>query len=230
MRKFVYYRTDQSSWKGRIQFLENREYESPIHELRGEKGFTVRELAQMCSCSAQLILNLALGISSPLDRGGIIKPIAHKLAEVLETDLETLFPRYFCVIQQNDIVPEQLQDISISEYSSKYANPNDTCVEFTDALFEIIAKLPSMQRKVMILRFWEGLTLDECGKVFNLSRERIRQMEAKALRALRKYIQQNRKDLLISSYYHTTEYTLENDYFDWCGEKVYYTRHKYETL
>ena len=36
-----------------------------------------------------------------------------------------------------------------------------------------------------------GMTLDECGKVFGVTRERIRQIEAKALKKLRAYCARN---------------------------------------
>jgi RNA polymerase primary sigma factor len=54
---------------------------------------------------------------------------------------------------------------------------------------EILAKLNERERRVLQLRF--GLedghcwTLEEVGREFNVTRERIRQIEAKALRKLR---------------------------------------------
>jgi DNA-binding CsgD family transcriptional regulator len=41
------------------------------------------------------------------------------------------------------------------------------------------------ERKVLELRYKAGMSLEECGKVFGVGRERIRQTEAKALRKLR---------------------------------------------
>ena len=59
-----------------------------------------------------------------------------------------------------------------------------------DQLMEVIKSLTEREQKVILLRF--GLedgkprTLEEVGKVFGITRERIRQIEAKALRKLRK--------------------------------------------
>ena len=39
--------------------------------------------------------------------------------------------------------------------------------------------------KVLQLRYWHDLTLEEIGKIFELTRERIRQIEGRALRKLR---------------------------------------------
>lgn len=40
---------------------------------------------------------------------------------------------------------------------------------------------------VLRMRHWEGLTLEETGNKFNLTRERIRQVEARAFRKIKKY-------------------------------------------
>lgn len=56
-------------------------------------------------------------------------------------------------------------------------------------LMEVLDTLSDREKKVLMLRF--GLedgrprTLEEVGKEFNVTRERIRQIEAKALRKLR---------------------------------------------
>ena len=58
-----------------------------------------------------------------------------------------------------------------------------------DQLSEVLSELSFRERRVITLRF--GLendrpqTLEEVGKEFNVTRERIRQIEAKALRKLR---------------------------------------------
>lgn len=58
-----------------------------------------------------------------------------------------------------------------------------------DQLNEVLAELSDRERRVITLRFGLGndlpLTLEEVGKEFNVTRERIRQIEAKALRKLR---------------------------------------------
>ena len=59
-------------------------------------------------------------------------------------------------------------------------------------LLEIINKcLGAREAKIILLRFgFEGTpkTLDEIGKMFNVTRERIRQVEAKALKRIRGYM------------------------------------------
>jgi RNA polymerase primary sigma factor len=58
-----------------------------------------------------------------------------------------------------------------------------------EQLNEILASLPPRERRVVELRFGLGdgrrRTLEEVGQQFNVTRERVRQIEAKALRKLR---------------------------------------------
>ena len=65
----------------------------------------------------------------------------------------------------------------------------------------LLQDLKDREREVIILRF--GLrdghprTLEEVGKIFNVTRERIRQIEAKALRKLRNPVRSKKiKDFL----------------------------------
>ena len=58
-----------------------------------------------------------------------------------------------------------------------------------EQLEEVLGTLTEREQKVLRLRFGlddgRARTLEEVGKVFNVTRERIRQIEAKALRKLR---------------------------------------------
>ena len=58
-----------------------------------------------------------------------------------------------------------------------------------DKLGDVLSSLTERERKVLELRFGLGdgypRTLEEVGKQFQVTRERIRQIEAKALRKMR---------------------------------------------
>lgn len=58
-----------------------------------------------------------------------------------------------------------------------------------EQLGEVLCTLTDRERQVLCMRFGlldgEGRTLEEVGREFNVTRERIRQIEAKALRKLR---------------------------------------------
>lgn len=64
-----------------------------------------------------------------------------------------------------------------------------TSAGLREATRSVLSTLPPRQAQVLRMRFGidmlDGCTLEEIGKEFDLTRERIRQIEAKALRTLR---------------------------------------------
>jgi RNA polymerase primary sigma factor len=58
-----------------------------------------------------------------------------------------------------------------------------------DKIYEVLAELNDREKRIIVLRFGlesgATMTLEEVGREFNVTRERIRQIEAKALRKLR---------------------------------------------
>ena len=74
---------------------------------------------------------------------------------------------------------------------NKYAIPesnytNDLLKNFVDEYIEeALSKLTEREKDILRKRFYDGLFLDEIGKDYGVQRERIRQIEAKALRKLR---------------------------------------------
>lgn len=56
---------------------------------------------------------------------------------------------------------------------------------YVPALEKAMAELTDREQKVLEMRFEHGMTYEQCGYRFGVTRERIRQVEAKALRKLR---------------------------------------------
>jgi RNA polymerase primary sigma factor len=77
-----------------------------------------------------------------------------------------------------------IEDTSIESPDSSATNEN-----LADATEGILESLTARESKVLRMRFGIGMntdhTLEEVGKQFDVTRERIRQIEAKALRKLR---------------------------------------------
>jgi DNA-directed RNA polymerase specialized sigma24 family protein len=69
----------------------------------------------------------------------------------------------------------------------------DTQIDLKRLIPEVLETLTNRERKLLWCRFWADLTLDETGIVFDVTRERIRQIEAKAIRRLK---HPSRSDLL----------------------------------
>lgn len=79
-----------------------------------------------------------------------------------------------------DFIPDDTQPSPVDAASKQLLKDN---------LFEVLSSLSDREARVLKLRFGlEGnkqMTLEEVGKVFGVTRERIRQIEAKALRKLK---------------------------------------------
>lgn len=89
----------------------------------------------------------------------------------------------------------EMDDMRSHTYEYVLKNTNDIgyvnaiVKERNENLFKAIGTLPPFEQRVLILRYGledgRSRTLEEVGKEFKLTRERIRQFEAKALRMLR---------------------------------------------
>lgn len=83
-----------------------------------------------------------------------------------------------------------LEAISYENFAFDIRIEDDIIYEsLKEQLNEVLHTLPERERKVLEMRFGlnnlKQMTLEEVGKYYNVSRERIRQIEAKALRRLR---------------------------------------------
>lgn len=71
----------------------------------------------------------------------------------------------------------------------KWMAPEDSETDSRSDMRRLIGdafeNLSSREAKVLRLRYWHDLTLEEVGHIFEVTRERIRQIESKALRKLR---------------------------------------------
>ena len=84
---------------------------------------------------------------------------------------------------ENDKITKLNEDIYCSEdliFDQIYKT------ELMAQIYNLLNTLTERERKVIKYRFYEPSTLAEIGKRFGLSRDRIRQIEAEALRKLRK--------------------------------------------
>jgi len=69
-------------------------------------------------------------------------------------------------------------------------SPEDTLLEsaihvIEDAVFDVMSVLTERERQVLKLRFFDHKSLSQSGIDMGVTRERVRQLEAKALRKLR---------------------------------------------
>ena len=123
------------------------------------------------------------------------EPTAEELATKLELPVEKV--KSILEMNQDPISLEtpvgSEEDSELGDFveDDKFSNPYDatTRVLLKEQLDDVLKTLN--EREEMVLRYRYGLddgsqkTLEEVGKIFNVTRERIRQIEVKALRKLR---------------------------------------------
>ena len=120
-------------------------------------------------------------------------------AEELDTKLELPVEKVKSILEMNQdpisletpVGSEEDSELGDFVEDDKFSNPYDatTRVLLKEQLNDVLKTLN--EREEMVLRYRYGLddgsqkTLEEVGKIFNVTRERIRQIEVKALRKLR---------------------------------------------
>ena len=83
------------------------------------------------------------------------------------------------------IEPDPIQDY----------DPNEEPHEMMGWMLGAVSKLTRREQLIIAMRFLHDMTLEECGVHMDVTRERIRQIEAKALRRIRQHAQEAvRKD------------------------------------
>lgn len=122
------------------------------------------------------------------------EPTAEEVAKVMEVDV-TKVREIMKVSQEPTSLETPVGDEEDSHLGDFISDPGPTPYDQTsrqllkEHMEEVLSTLSDRERKVLILRF--GLedgrprTLEEVGTQFGVTRERIRQIEAKALRKLR---------------------------------------------
>jgi RNA polymerase primary sigma factor len=122
-------------------------------------------------------------------------PTVHELAEKMDLDYKKL--RWMLQVAQAPISLEtpvgDEEDSEFGMYVEDQSTPSPAQITYENMLRErvdeVLATLSPREARVLRLRFGldqdRAYTLEEVGKKFGLTRERIRQIEGKALRRLR---------------------------------------------
>jgi len=155
---------------------QSRTIRIPVHMVETISKFTQakRKLAQQLG-REPMVEEIALEMDLPVDKVRNIQKISQEVVSLEspigdEDDKSTLAD---FIQDEKSLTPTQLTSQELLK----------------DQIKEIIQDLTERERKILEMRFGleDGVThtLEEVGKVFNVTRERIRQIEAKALEKIR---------------------------------------------
>lgn len=162
----------------------NREPESNLPKVRVSRRLSVQELLSSANLNLNEYLKLSTGEMSPFyekDHAGNFagepRAAVIRIMKVLKCEFGDLFPRYVCKLPCEYLSLEQVESLCVSEYSRGKKSRD---------LESLFSQLNDRERIVIEDRIFEDKTLQEVADKFGVSRERIRQIEGKARRKLRK--------------------------------------------
>ena len=128
---------------------------------------------------------------SPISPEGALRPYAAKLCEVLNKLPEDLWSNdQIYPLEKNfsemEMSHEQVVALLPSDQQAYLPDFSELEQSQTKTLIEkVLATLTGRERAVIRMRFEDECTYEECGDILNISRARVQQIEAKALRKLR---------------------------------------------
>jgi RNA polymerase sigma factor (sigma-70 family) len=171
------------------RYRQNREYETKLAKIRVEENFTIKRISEEAGIVPSTYSGLQNGMISPLGGHGV-KPWVTRVLKVLGCTFSEAFPRYVCDLARDELTEDQISDIVISAESLN-GNPENAYIKAEKFMKlrhktnKALAWLSPREEKVIRMRFFDDDTLEETACAFGVTRERIRQIEAKALRKLR---------------------------------------------
>jgi hypothetical protein len=103
----------------------------------------------------------------------------------LEGRLHDYHPDVGKIWRSRDDEPEQEMFERFPMWMNPLYEDRDTRIDLQRLFPAILETLTKREQKLLWCRFWADYTLDETGMVFGVTKERIRQIEAKAIRRLK---------------------------------------------
>ena len=121
-----------------------------------------------------------------------VKPISEKgwtdlaldVAAMVGEDPEDLWPKYMREIKLKRATAEVSMDLdSVKQIMAD--GSSEKSLSQISAIKKLSENLTSREERILQLRWIEDHTLEECGKIFGVSKERIRHIEAKVFRKMK---------------------------------------------
>lgn len=123
-------------------------------------------------------------LSIKLGRDATIDEVAAAMGESVKS-IQDLTSRFYNIVSLDEKLCDDGDEDKYTFVS------DDSCFEEDvvnkETVGQLLECLDDRERDIIIKRYYNGLTLEQVGSLLNLTRERIRQIEDKALRRMRKY-------------------------------------------
>jgi RNA polymerase sigma factor (sigma-70 family) len=179
--------------------IEHRPFSSALRDARRARGWTRRRLAAEAGLSPTTVGQFEALHTWPSAES------ARRLSFALEVPDEVLFPPAFASVVRARPAHaiETVAEVPIAALTGPeaaaltydpFADETLDAIDLPDELAKVLSSLTPRERRVLALRYGldaamggdgEPHTLEETARVWDVTRERIRQIEAKALRKLR---------------------------------------------
>jgi len=174
----------------KILKLKIMPYNEHLVNTRKEIGFTQAQVSLMTGINVFKMgeIETLKRVPTDFEKG--------EIAATLDKPVEFLFPKELDLMVDTGILDEREKYFSSPQVQALRMSYTDENIEKFEEIFglkgamnDALKMLTPREQKVLELRFGLGIgrckTFEEVGVVFNVTRERIRQIEAKALRKLR---------------------------------------------
>ena len=155
---------------------------------------SVAEFERACELGSGSINNFVAMREAPILQSGEFSQKAKLVMEVLGAAPTDLWTEQQLTIKLKTNSGERAIDANLVQHLLEQKNRNDYLPSPEDLLLaaetsaivnEVLRTLNPREKEVLHERFSNDSTLDEVGKIHGVHRERVRQIEAKALRKLR---------------------------------------------
>jgi len=145
------------------------------------------ELSRRSGVSQQGVGELLNFRVSPRAKNGAWKKHTLAICAALGSEPIDLFPEHLDHEIPTNEIASFVDHAQLSGASVRQLGPREECErgEMSRTLDEVLGTLTDRERNVLKGRFWESKTLDEIASEQGVCRERIRMVEAKALRKMR---------------------------------------------